>query len=420
MPNDPFAMTTPAGFWNNPYSFTVPEPPPTPKPTKLLPGDVRTLIAVMDGTIQNSPLTPATRQNFLAILGRLRNTTAEHPPSIPAAMCAWFDAFTVRDHERLLKTGNALLDAVVLSGDMNGAAALQESLQRYTQTMTDYLMGVQPKGDEDADAGGAIQWITPDPKMFYSTGSEAGRLLLEAIEDIRHADACVARGCPPPTRMLFDGPPGTGKTVAAQWIAAQLGRTLAVIKLAGLVSKYIGETGSRFDLAAKQARAKGAVLLVDELDTVGGHREEAEGGAGDHTAKAVGAINQTLDQMPPEMLIIGATNLPTSVDPSVARRFETRIPFGYPDQASREVMLREWWGKAPYSAEAFAELVRRTDGRSGDALRRAAHAANRKAIRRGAEASIEIGDVVGVLATLTKEAAIGDGRSTSGLILAGR
>ena len=408
-----------SSWWTaNPYTFATPEPPPQPVTTKLLPGDVRTLVATIDGILANNPLSGAQRVTFNNVLAHLRGQEGALPPSIPERLVAWLDAMTNRAPEDMQRTGNALLDAIVLSGDINGCADAQRAMQSFTLTLAQFVEGgAAPAKADDSDA---VEWIEPDASLFFSTGSEAGQLLLDAIEDIQNAHRCIDRGCPPPTRMLFDGPPGCGKTLAAKWLATQLNRPLAVVLLSRVISKWMGESGARFSAAAKQAHAKGAVLFVDELDTIGGHREEVEGGAGDHTAKMVGAINQTIDALPTDMVVVGASNLPRSIDPSVARRFETRIPFAFPDQPSREVMLRQWWALAPYSDEAFTEMVRRTDGRSGDALRRAAHAANRKALRRAESARIELADVVGSLSTLTKEAAIGDTTKTSGLVMVGR
>lgn len=418
MPPYPISPGFTSGYFaTNPFAIQA-APPPEPTPTKLLPGDVRTLIAVMDGAVRDAPITPAQRTNFTAILGRLRGAATSLPPSMPAALEAFFTAFTERNPEHLLTAGNGLLDAVVLAGDMNAAASLQGALQRYTATMVAYLEGAPVKGAATKLADGVLAWHEPNPGLFYVLDNTSGVVIAEVLEDLRHADIYVARGAPVPNRMYFDGPPGCGKTEAAKYIAGQLGRPLAVLMLAKLISKYIGETGERFHDAVKAAQERNAVLLIDELDTVGGHREQAEGGASDHTAKVVGAINQALDDCPADFVIIGATNLPSGVDPSVARRLEMRVTFANPDRAARETMARKWWGKAPYTEEAFEALVTRTDGKSGDAVRRAANVANRAAGRRGrlndrgAEEPISIGDVMGALARLTKEASIGEAKSS--------
>lgn len=402
-------------------------PTPRPQPTKLLPGDVRGLRDMLGAMLQAGRLTYAQHQNVASMHARLSDAEQALPPSIPEAMATFLRAFKARDVEPLREAGKSVLDAVILSGDQPGSVVLQEAMHEFTLAMVSYLEGKAPAGAAtdagastaaSADSNKVLFWTEPDPDLFYALDSTSGVAITDLIDDLHHIDRYVERGAEAPNRVLLDGPPGSGKSHGAKYIAAKLGKRLATIKLSTVISKYIGESGERFATAVAAAVAAGAVLFVDELDTLGGHREQAEGGAADHTAKVVGVINETLDNAPEGFIIIGATNLPTAVDPSVARRFRERIAFGNPDRATREVMVRHYWQRAPFDSDAFDSIVARTEGRSGDLVKRAAHNANRRAAKRDRDAAITQHDVMLALASMPKEAAIGEGRKASGLVLA--
>ena len=74
--------------------------------------------------------------------------------------------------------------------------------------------------------------------------------------------------------MLLAGPPGVGKTMAAQVVAAELGVDLLRVNLAETISKYVGETAKNLDAVLRNARDLDAVLLLDEADTLFGRRTE--------------------------------------------------------------------------------------------------------------------------------------------------
>jgi hypothetical protein len=303
------------------------------------------------------------------------------------------------------------------ASDPYGAQQLEESIKELVKELAPWIRGESTSANGKADS--PVDMIDPCAPggVHYELDSSTGLELSDVLEDLQNLDRHRKRGAEPPTRLLFDGPPGCGKTQAAVWIAGGLGRNLAVIMLSKLISKWIGETGARFLAAVEEAREKKAVLLIDELDAVGSHRSESKQ-SGEHATQVVGAMNQILeDPKNRDLVIIGATNLPDMIDPAVARRLQTRIKFGFPDEATRRRIARYHWRLAPFDPAVLEDLLLRTDGKSGDALVRACHAANRKATRRGAEAPIEVGDVIAALAGLTREVPLN--REPSRLVMPG-
>lgn len=302
-----------------------------------------------------------------------------------ALLVAFMNALAERRKEELGDRAQAFLSSVAAS-DPEGAARIRMSMETLVRALAPWIRGNAGASADGSEVESAISIIDPEKYdgVHYELDLVSGPELAAMVEDLKNRGRHLLRGAQPPTRSVFDGPPGCGKTQAAFWIARQLGMKVAVVMLAKLISKWVGETGARFLKSIDEAREAGALLLVDELDAVGSHRTEGQHGAAVHAAQVVGAVNQALDDPKNQnLIVIGATNLPDMIDPSIARRFKTRVRFGFPDAATRERIARHCWRFAPVQPEALAALIARTEERSGDVVVRACDAANRAAGRRG-------------------------------------
>jgi hypothetical protein len=139
---------------------------------------------------------------------------------------------------------------------------------------------------------------------------------------------------------LFAGPSGTGKTMAAEIIASELGLDLCRIDLSGVVSKYIGETERNLKRVFDAAEAGGAVLFFDEADALFGKRSEVKDS---HDRYANIEISYLLQRMEGYSgLAVLATNLKAHLDPAFLRRLRYVIDFPFPDAAQR----RSIWARA--------------------------------------------------------------------------
>jgi ATP-dependent 26S proteasome regulatory subunit len=139
-------------------------------------------------------------------------------------------------------------------------------------------------------------------------------------------------------RLLFCGPPGTGKSLAAEVIAGDLGRDLLVVDLSRLVSKWIGETEKNLAAVFDAAERGGAALFFDEADALFGRRTEV-GDARDRYANLETAyLLSRLERF--EGVTVLATNLRQNLDVAFARRIEFIVPFDLPDQRARELLWR--------------------------------------------------------------------------------
>lgn len=137
---------------------------------------------------------------------------------------------------------------------------------------------------------------------------------------------------------LFAGESGTGKTMAADIMAGQLGLDLYKIDLSMLVSKYIGETEKNLDKIFTEAATSNAILFFDEADSIFGKRSEVKDS---HDRYANIEISYLLQRMEAyDGVVILATNLRANLDEAFTRRLHFAIEFPFPEPADRERIMR--------------------------------------------------------------------------------
>jgi hypothetical protein len=136
---------------------------------------------------------------------------------------------------------------------------------------------------------------------------------------------------------LFSGPPGTGKTMAAEILTAELGLDLYKIDLSTVVSKYIGETEKNLERIFHEAERSNAILFFDEADALFGKRSEVRDS---HDRYANIEISYLLQRMEAyDGVTILATNLRANLDEAFTRRLQFAVDFPFPEAADR---LRIW------------------------------------------------------------------------------
>jgi SpoVK/Ycf46/Vps4 family AAA+-type ATPase len=146
-------------------------------------------------------------------------------------------------------------------------------------------------------------------------------------------------GRTPNRRLLFVGPPGSGKTMTAEALAGELGLPLFVIRLESLITRFMGETAAKLRLVFDETAKRRGVYLFDEFDAVGGKRN-----ATNDVAEMRRVLNSFLQYMEEDTstdsVIVGATNHPELLDKALLRRFDVVLSFGMPsaDEVKRIVL----------------------------------------------------------------------------------
>jgi AAA+ superfamily predicted ATPase len=158
--------------------------------------------------------------------------------------------------------------------------------------------------------------------------------------------------------VLFAGPPGTGKTMAAEVIASDIGLDLFKIDLSRIVSKYIGETEKNLDRIFTAAESANAILFFDEADALFGKRSEVRDAHDRYANIEISYLLQKMDEY--NGMTILATNLRQNMDDAFLRRLHAIVEFLFPDEGYRR---RIWQVTFPREAPVaddvdFAVLAR--------------------------------------------------------------
>ncbi len=168
----------------------------------------------------------------------------------------------------------------------------------------------------------------------------------EARDRVRFWEAPAARRLfPRGTGLvaLFSGPPGTGKTMAAQVIAAELEMDLFRIDLASVVSKYIGETAKHLRQIFARAARMNAVLLFDEADALFSKRTEVNDAHDRYANADTSYLLQLLEDH--RGIVVLATNKKQNIDPAFIRRVRYVFDFPRPEVAERRRIWRQVIGE---------------------------------------------------------------------------
>lgn len=158
---------------------------------------------------------------------------------------------------------------------------------------------------------------------------------------------------------LFVGASGTGKTLAAEIIAAAQGYDLFKIDLAALVSKYIGDTEKNLEQVFQDAESAHAILFFDEADAVFGKRSEVRDAHDQYANQQVNYLLQRVEAY--DGIIIMATNMRQNMDEAFLRRLNLVVELPFPDEDARAEIWRRVWpaGVTVAPAVDFADLAHR-------------------------------------------------------------
>ena len=173
---------------------------------------------------------------------------------------------------------------------------------------------------------------------------------------------------------LFTGPPGTGKTMAAEVIAADLGIDILKIDLSQIVSKYIGETEKNLRQLFDQAVAANAILFFDEADALLGKRSDVKDAHDRYANTETAYLLQKMEEYPG--IAILSTNFRQNMDAAFTRRMRFIVDFPFPEEEDRlRIWKTVWPSEVPLGTDADFDLLARQFRLSGGSIRNVALAA---------------------------------------------
>jgi len=219
---------------------------------------------------------------------------------------------------------------------------------------------------------------------------EAQRQLREGIElPLRNPDAFLRLGIRPAKGFLLYGPPGTGKTLLAKAAARESQANFIATKSSDLLSKWYGESEQQIaKLFARARQVAPTVIFIDEIDSLVPARGSGSGGEPQVTERVVNTILSEMDGLEElqSVVVIGATNRPTLVDPALLRpgRFDELVYVSVPNKDGRRRILAIHTAKMPLASDVdLDEVASRTERFTGADLEDLVRRAGLFALREG-------------------------------------
>jgi hypothetical protein len=243
-----------------------------------------------------------------------------------------------------------------------------------TRTFLDAKIAELVKGDEPLKTAlelliiSAPDEVEPSLSDLVCTGQQAG-IPAKVRTALLHQDLLRLHRIYELGKLLFVGPPGTGKTTLALALSRELHMPLLEVRLSMVTSQYLGETSKNIDRIFEFAKKIApAILFIDEFDFVAKSRITDDHGA---MKRAVNMLLKNIDRVSlvrDGVLLIAATNHPQLLDEAAWRRFDEVVEFFLPDEEMRRAILSKVTGPLPWDGNV-AELALRTEGFSGADLR---------------------------------------------------
>ena len=169
-------------------------------------------------------------------------------------------------------------------------------------------------------------------------------------------------GIAPPKGVLMHGPPGTGKTLLAKAVASESDAHFIAINGPEIMSKYVGGSEENLREYFEEAEENSpSIIFIDELDAIAPKREETNGEAERRTVAQLLTLMDGLKSRG-QVVVIGATNRPDSLDPALRRpgRFDREIEIGVPDSEERKEVLEIHTRNMPLADDVDLEKIANT------------------------------------------------------------
>lgn len=179
----------------------------------------------------------------------------------------------------------------------------------------------------------------PDPALNVNPIlSESIKNRIEGFLDERNKiDVLLEKNIRPSTSLLLVGPPGTGKTMLAKYIASVLNKNLVVLDLSSSMSSFMGKTGSNLKRVLQYAKQNASVLLFDEFDAIAKKRDD-NSDLGE-IKRIVNVLLMELEDWPVSSIFIATSNHPELLDKAIWRRFDHHITMFIPEKKERLQVL---------------------------------------------------------------------------------
>ena len=232
------------------------------------------------------------------------------------------------------------------------AKAARKGHSKFAQELRDLVVELRQKEKAEAQLAPVVSITRPrgelaslmtvsHPNVRFvdlALNSEVQTKLNAVVIEQRQRGLLAKHGLRPVCRLLFTGPPGTGKTSSAKAIASELGLPLFTIRLDSVLTKFMGETAAKLRLVFDALAETRGVYFFDEVDALASER--ASNNDVGEIRRVLNSFLQFLEEDTSDSVIIAATNHPRLLDSAVFRRFDRFIAFDLPSDNEIKLVIK--------------------------------------------------------------------------------
>lgn len=241
-------------------------------------------------------------------------------------------SFSDGDDSRFYATAMQIAAAEARKGRQELAEELKKLIKDSRKSKLDVSsLKNLPVNAAQKELNDLLEFTRPDDKLKDMVlNDKLKKIIIRILDEQKQIEKLRQHNLFPRKKLLLTGPPGCGKTMTARVLSNELGIPLFVIRLDGLISRYMGESIAKLRLVFDTMKEFRAVYLFDEFDSIGTTRNQ-----GNNVGEIKRVLNSFLLQIEKDesnSLIIAATNMPENLDEALFRRFDDIINYPLPTE----------------------------------------------------------------------------------------
>ncbi|MBA2860857.1 AAA family ATPase [Methanococcus maripaludis] len=274
-----------------------------------------------------------------------------------------------KDEDKVFNYGQMLIKKLDDEKDERAANQIRKiisknkSLKLKSKSMADFLK--IPVDIESRMPLAELTYVEPD-SVLLSLNNAMMANINEYINLMNNYEDFTDRGIKLNRTLLLFGPPGTGKTQTAKYIASKTKLPLITVRIDGIISSYLGNTSKNIRALFDFVQKTPCILFLDEVDALAKLRDDSNELG--ELKRVVNTLLQNIDSLESKIPIIAATNHEHLLDSAVWRRFEYKLKIEAPDKKQREYLVKEYLKNLDVEENLLKMLVVMTKGFSGAEL----------------------------------------------------
>lgn len=234
------------------------------------------------------------------------------------------------DNDQFLSVAESIAEEAGRAGKNKVAGDIRDVVESVRRHLDDKRqLRPVPMAAPRGELSALVRASYPDTRVSdLVLGPDLQRKLDRIVLEQRRREVLAEKNLMPRRKLLFSGPPGTGKSMTAAAIAGELGLPLFTIMLDGVITKFMGETAGKLRLIFDAMRNTRGVYFFDEVDALAGRRD-ADNDIGE-ARRMLNSFLQFLEEDDSTSIIIAATNHRGLLDGAIFRRFQTAFNYALP------------------------------------------------------------------------------------------